>query len=94
MKSVLSAVVAVAFAASGVNAFAQAKDVNTKQGAVTDKGGQQVKTRVIKEQPKPTGELPKIEQKPKKEMVKGEVKTKEGPVSTKDKKPVTTSTTK
>jgi hypothetical protein len=94
MKSLLSAVVAVAFAASGVNAFAQAKDVNTKQGAVTDKGGQQVKTRVIKENPK-YEPLPKIEQKPKKEKISGDVKTKGGgPVSTKDQKPVTTSTPK
>ena len=92
MKTLLSVLVAAAFAATGFNAVAQSKDVTTKSGgAVATKGGTAVQTKDVKEKPK-GGELPKVEKRAKKEKPKGaEVKTKSGgPVTSKDKKAVTT----
>jgi len=92
MKTLLSIIVAAAFAATGFNAVAQSKDVTTKSGgAVADKGGTAVKTTEPKDKPK-GGELPKIEKKAKKEKpATTEVKTKSGgAVKSGDKKDVAT----
>lgn len=67
MKTLLSAIVAAAFAAAGFNAVAQSKDVTTKSGGeVKAKDGSSVKTKDVKEKPK-GGELPKVEKREKKE---------------------------
>lgn len=90
MKTLLSVLVAAAFAATGFNAAAQSKDVTTKAGpAVKDKAGTEVKTKEPKDKPK-GGPVPKIEKKAKKEMpATTEVKTKSGgAVTSKDKKDV------
>ena len=83
MKSLLSALIAAAFAAVSVNAFAAshtagAKDVTTKSGeAAKAKDGTAVKTKEMKDKPK--NPAPKIEKKAKKEKPKGaEMKTKTG----------------
>ena len=91
MKTLLSVLVAAAFAATGFNAAAQTKDPTTKGGgAVADKSGTSVKRKEMKEKPK-GGELPKMEKRAKKEKpATTEVKTKSGgAVATKDKKDVT-----
>lgn len=78
MKTLLSVLVAAAFAATGFNAVAQSKDVTTKSGgAVKAKDGTTVKTKEAKEKPK-GGELPKIEKRPKKEKSASVLKTKDG----------------
>ena len=92
MKTLLSVLVAAAFAATGFNAVAQSKDVTTKGGgAVTAKDGTQVQTKEPKAKPM-GGELPKIEKREKKEKAAptevktkggGEVKSKDGPVNKK-----------
>ena len=93
MKSLLSMIVAAAFAATSYTAVAQTKDVDTKGGgAVTSKDGQ-VKRKEVKEKPK-GGPAPtvNVEKRPKKEKAAptkvetkggGEVKTKDAPVNKK-----------
>ena len=91
MKSLLSVIVAAAFAATSFNVAAQAKDpTTTGGGAVTSKDGTQVGRKEVKDKPK-GGELPKVEKREKKEKAPAtEVKTKSGgAVTSKDKKDVT-----
>ena len=92
MKSLLSVVIAAAFAATSFQIAAQTKDPTTKGGgAVTSKDGKDVGRKEVKDKPK-GGELPKVEKRePKKKAepteVKtkggGEVKSKDGPVNKK-----------
>ena len=79
MKSLLSVLVAAAFAATGFNAVAQSKDVTTKSGeAAKAKDGTAVKTKEPKARPK-GGELPKVEKREKKAKdAPSKVKTKDG----------------
>ena len=78
MKTLLSVLVAAAFAATGFNAVAQSKDVTTKAGeAAKAKDGTNVKTKDVKDQPKHPA--PKMAKPAKKEKPKGgEIKTKTG----------------
>jgi hypothetical protein len=87
MKKLLSVMVAAAFAATGFNAVAQSKPVDTKGGgAVTSKDGTAVTRKEVKDAPK-GGPVPKMAKRaPKEKPAKTEVKTKSGgPVTTKDK---------
>ena len=87
MKSMLSVLVAAVFAATGFNAAAQSKPVDTKGGgAVTSKDGGAVTRKEVKDAPK-GGPVPKIEKRAKPEKAgKTEVKTKSGgAVTSKDK---------
>jgi hypothetical protein len=79
MKTLLSVIIAAAFAATGFNAVAQSKDVTTKSGgAVKAKDGTAVQTKEPKAKPK-GGELPKVEKRePKKKLEPAQVKTKDG----------------
>ena len=91
MKSTLSVIVAALFAAASFNVAAQAKDPTTKDGgAVKDKSGTSVGRKDVKDKPKNTAEMPKVEKREKKEKpAKTEVKTKSGgAVTTKDGKDV------
>jgi len=85
MKKLLSVLVAAAFAATSLGVAAQSKDVTTKGGeSIPSKGGPNVTTKDMKEKPKaaPAPKKAKAQPKPKE-------KTKGGPVTTKDKQPVT-----
>jgi hypothetical protein len=91
MKTLLSVLVAALFAATGLNAVAQSKDVTTKGGAggVTAKDGTAVTTKEVKEKPK-GGPVPKIEKRAKKEKPQGAAVTTKsgGAVTSKDAKDV------
>ena len=92
MKKLLSAVIAAAFAATTVTAFAQAtKDVKAKDGNVKSPDGKAVVTKDAKEAPK-VAPTPAPAPKAKEPMKAGEVKTKDGPVKSSDKKEVKTQT--
>ena len=78
MKSLLSVVIAAAFAATSFKVAAQTKDPTTKGGGEvkTKDGG--VKRKEVKDKPK-GGELPKVEKREKKaKAAPSEVKTKGG----------------
>ena len=80
MKKLLSVVIAAAFAATTVTAFAQAtKDVMAKDGNVKSPDGKAVVTKDAKEAPK-AAPVPAVTPKAKEPMKAGEVKTKDGPV--------------
>jgi hypothetical protein len=81
MKTLLSVLVAAAFAATGFNAVAQSKDVTTKSGeAAKAKDGTAVGTKEPKARPKGGNpELPKVEKREKKAKdAPSKVKTKDG----------------
>lgn len=95
MKKLLSVVVAAAFAASSLTAFAQTKDVKAKDGNVKSPDGKAVVTKDAKEAPKaaPAPTAPAAAPAPKAPAKSGDVKTKDGaPVKSMDKKDVNTKT--
>ena len=79
MKTMLSVVIAAAFAATGLNVAAQTKDPTTKDGgAVADKAGTSVKRKEVKDKPK-GGPVPKVEKRAKKaKAAPSDVSTKGG----------------
>ena len=78
MKTLLSVLVAAAFAATGFNVAAQTKDPTTKGGGEVKSKDGGVKRKEAKDKPK-GGELPKVEKRePKKKAEPTEVKTKGG----------------
>jgi Ni/Co efflux regulator RcnB len=94
MSKLLSVVIAAAFAATTVTAFAQAtKDVKAKDGNVKSPDGKAVVTKDAKEAPKAAAPLPAVTPKAKEPVKAGEVKTKDGAaVKGGDKKDVKTET--
>jgi hypothetical protein len=92
MSKLLSVVIAAAFAAVSVSAVAQTKDVKSaEKSAVKSPDGKAVVTKDAKEAPK-AAPVPAVTPKAKEPVKAGEVKTKDGPVKSGDKKDVKTET--